>query len=63
MNNIFNKYIFPLATLVNTGLAVSYIHTLFTPQATPLTAFLAFVVSGVALTGIAVMAFERKIRA
>lgn len=49
MNKIFDKYIFPVLTVINTIQFVTTVIALTTPAATPMTAFLAVVFGAVTL--------------
>ena len=58
MSNVFSKYIFPVITTINTVSAISAITSLFSATATPLTAFIAVVMTFVSLTGWFVITYE-----
>lgn len=61
MNKIFDKYIFPLLTVINTIQFVATVVTLTTPAATPMTAFLAVVFGAVALGGWSVIFYSYQL--
>jgi len=51
---------YPFCTIFNTAIAISFIYSLFTPSATPLTAFLAITFSIIAFLGLMSIDFKRK---
>ena len=60
MKKIFNDYIFHILTGINTVQAFFLIAKLFTPAATPATAFFAIIVSIIAIGGWITIAFEHS---